>query len=76
MKQTYGARLQAEKRIRRNIEVYNLIKMNKQRGIAKQNINRRPGYYRSQNHLFSLFKQTKEARLQTDKQNRRYLVLQ
>ena len=49
--------------------------MNKQRETAKQNIYRRPGYYRSQKHLFSWLEQTNGARLQRDKQNMRYLVL-
>ena len=49
--------------------------MNKQRETAKQNIHRRPGYYRSQKHLFSWLEQTKMARLQRDKQNKGYLLL-
>ena len=51
------------------------MKMNKQRETVKQNIHRRPDYYRSQKHLFSWLEQTKMARLQRDKQNKRYLVL-
>ena len=44
--------------------------MNKQRETGKQNIHRRPDYYRSQKHLFSRLEQTKKARLQRDKQNK------
>ena len=49
--------------------------MNKQRETARLSSYRRPGYYRSQKHLFSWLEQTKVARLQRDKQNKRYLVL-
>ena len=51
------------------------MKMNKQRETVKQNIHRRPDYYRSQKHLFSWLEQTKMARLQRDKQNKRYVLV-